>query len=67
MGIRELNKQKDAALERYHAQCARIDAAIAAIRNSYGYELKVPAWTENDCRLAAIAEGRARQTNPHGE
>ena len=67
MGIRELNKQKDAAFERYHAECARIDADIDAIRKKRGTKLKVPAWTENDCRLAAIAEGRARQTNPHGE
>ena len=67
MGIRELNKQKDAALERYHAECARIDAEIDAIRKKRGTKLKVPTWTANDCRLAAIAEGRARQTNPHGE
>ena len=67
MGIRELNRQKDAALERYHAECARIDAEISAIRKKRGTKLKVPVWTENDCRLAAIAEGRARQTNPQGE
>ena len=67
MGIRELNKQKDAALERYHAECARIDAEIDAIRKARGTKLKEPVWTENDCKLAWQAEGRARQTNPHGE
>lgn len=67
MGIRELNKQKDAELERCHAEIAKLDAKIDELRKKRGTKLKVPTWTANDCRLAAIAEGRARQTNPHGE
>lgn len=67
LGIRELQKQKDEALERYHAECARIDAEIDAIRKKRGTKLKDPTLTENDCKLAWQAEGRARRTNPHGE
>ena len=67
MGIRELQKQKDAALERYHAECRRIDAEIDAIRAKRGTKLKEHKWTANDCELYWQAEGRAPRLNPHGE
>ena len=67
MGIRELQAQKAEALEMYHEECARIDAKIEAIRAGYGYKLKEPVWTENDVRLANMADGRTRTLNPHGE
>jgi len=67
VGIRELQAQKAEALEMYHEECARIDEQIAAIRKARGTKLKVYVPTANDARLANIADGRTRQTNPHGE
>lgn len=66
MGIRELQKQKIVAQERFHAEVARIDAEIEQIRRKRGTKIKQPKWTDADTRNAWVAEGRARQLNPHG-
>ena len=67
MGIRELQKLQAEALEAYHAEHARLENEIEAIRTKRGTKLKEPVWTANDSELAARSEGRARRLNPHGE
>ena len=67
MGIRELKKLQDEARDTYHAEYARLQLEIEAIRIKRGTKLKSRVPTANDARLMNIADGRTRQLNPHGE
>ncbi len=58
MGIRELRTKQSEALEAYHAEHARLENEIIAIREKRGTKLKSRI-TEIDSYLWSLAEGRA--------
>ncbi|TFG99658.1 hypothetical protein E4H12_01800 [Candidatus Thorarchaeota archaeon] len=62
VSIRELLKQKEAALEAYHAEAERIDAEIEAIREKRGTRLK-DQWADAG---QYFEPGRDRMPTPSG-
>lgn len=63
MGIRELRKLQDKALEVYHAEHERLENEIEAIRAKRGTKLKEYVPTAQDAHLMNAADGRSLPRN----